>query len=176
MPHPIGKKLLLSALTVLCLVFLAAAAAPWVVDPLDFLGPESNVAVALERVRTPALPKFDAPALEHLAAIVERPIFTATRRPAPKPPPARAAASADPPDNGLILGRYRLAGVVLTPNLRLVFVTQLGTNKTIAVKQGEELDGWVVVEVERHTIVLRSRERQETITIRYSEDLESSTE
>ena len=98
------------------------------------------------------------------------------RRPAPPLPPSPAAVVADAPDEGLILGRYRLTGVVVTPSLRIIFVSQPGSGRKFAVEEGEELDGWLVAEVERHVIVLTSGDRRETIPIRERAAVEGPAE
>ena len=168
-----GKVLLFGTLGSLCLGLLAVAAAPWFIDPLAYLAPQGTPVAADGRAEPPVLPRFDAPSVDELAAIVERPLFTATRRPAPQAQRASAAVD-NRPQSGLILGRYRLTGVVVTPTLRMVFVTQPGSRKTIAVEIGKELDGWVVTEVERHAIVLKSGEREETIVIGESAEIAKS--
>lgn len=158
----------------LCLMFAAIAVAPWIVDPLDYLGQRDTAPATGEQSPPGGLPTLEAPAFENLAVIVERPIFTATRRPAPPSRPAPTAA--DPPDESLILGRYKLTGVVVTPALRMVFVTEPGSGKTIAVERGKELDGWAIIEVERHVIVLESGDRRKRITIGDDADTEISSE
>ena len=121
-------------------------------------------------------PAFGAPDLETLAVIVERPLFTATRRSAPPVQPTPAATVAEPLDPALILGRYRLTGIVVTPGLRMVFVTEPGSRKTIAVARGKKLDGWLVSEVEQHVVVLESGDRRQRIKIGDDAQIEISSE
>lgn len=176
MPNSAGKTVLFAAFGALSLMFAAIAVSPWIVDPLDYLG-RRDTAPATGRQSPPGgPPTLEAPAFETLAVIVERPIFTATRRPAPPSRPAPAVTAADPPDESLILGRYRLTGIVVTPALRMVFVTEPGSRKTIAVERGMELDGWTIIEVERHVIVLESGDRRKRIKIGDDADIEISSE
>jgi len=173
-----GKMLISALFGALCLTFAGIAVAPWLIDPLDYLAPGDGVAAPEIRIRTEGLATLEAPAFDSLAIIVERPLFTATRRPAPdlEPMPVAAAVAAKPLDKSLILGRYKLTGIVVSPGLRLVFVTEPGSRRTTAVALGKELDGWLVSEVEQHVIVLESNGRRKVIRIGEDATIEITTE
>lgn len=174
MTRSAGANLPIAALGALCVVLLGAAAAPWLGDPLDHIG-GPDAAGAVGAPPATALPRFDAPPAESLTLLVERPLFTATRR----PPPAgttEPAAAAPAPDTSLILGRYRLSGVVVTPDRRLVLLTRKGGSATIGVAKGEMLDGWAVTEVEREFIVFERDARKKTYFVRDSTEVENTTE
>lgn len=156
MQRSIVKIVTFGALGALCLFLGGVAVAPWTADPLVNPGRQPPAPAPGDDSQPGYAPAFEAVAPEALAVIVERPIFTATRRPPPAVLPAAAAPAAETPDKSLILGRYKLTGVVVTPTLRLVFVTKPGSRKTIAVARGKKLDGWVISEVEQHLIVLES--------------------
>ena len=174
MTQSAGANLLIAALGALCVVLLGAAAAPWLGDPLDHIGgPDAAGAVGAPPATAPL--RLDTPPAESLALLVERPLFTATRR----PPPAgmiEPAAAAPPPDTSLILGRYRLSGVVVTPDRRLVLLTPKGGSATISVAKGETLDGWAVTEVEREFIVFERDARKKTYIVRDATEVEDTTE
>ena len=174
MTQSAGANLLIAALGALCVVLLGAAAAPWLGDPLDHIGgPDAAGAVGAPPATAPL--RLDTPPAESLALLVERPLFTATRR----PPPAgmiEPAATAPPPDTSLILGRYRLSGVVVTPDRRLVLLTPKGGSATISVAKGETLDGWAVTEVEREFIVFERDARKKTYIVRDATEVEDTTE
>ena len=175
MTQSAGANLLIAALGALCVVLLGAAAAPWLGDPLDHIGgPDAAGAVGAPTVT--ALPRFDAPPAESLALLVERPLFTATRRPPPPAGMTEPAAAAPPSDTSLILGRYRLSGVVVTPDRRLVLLTPKGGSATISVAKGETLDGWAVTEVEREFIVFERDARKKTYIVRDATEIEDTTE
>ncbi len=171
-----GKMLISTLFGVLCLTFAVIAAAPWLIDPLDYLAHGGGAAAPEEQSRARGLPTLEAPAFDSLAVIVERPLFTATRRPAPDIEPPPVAGAAEPLDKSLILGRYKLTGIVVTPSLRLVFVTEPGSRRTTAVALGKELDGWLVAEVEQHVIVLESDGRRKVIRIGEDAIIEISSE
>ena len=79
-----GKMLISALFGGLCLTFAGIAVAPWLIDPLDYLAPGGGGAAAPDiEIRTVRPATLEAPAFDSLAIIVERPLFTATRRPAP---------------------------------------------------------------------------------------------
>lgn len=130
-------------LGLLWLALAAAAAAPWLLAPSAWLGPAPAPGGA---AAAPALPA--TPAMQTFAALVERPLFTASRRP---PPVAAAPAAGD-----LLLGRYRLSGVVVTPTRRIVLLREADSGKTLSVAQGERVGDWLVADVTRARIVLET--------------------
>lgn len=175
MTQSAGANLLIAALGALCVVLLGATATPWLVDPLDHIG-GPDAAGAVGAPPATALPRFDAPPAESLTLLVERPLFTATRRPPPPAEMTTPAAAAPPPDTSLILGRYRLSGVVVTPDRRQVLLTRKGGSATIGVAKGELLDGWALTEVEREFIVFERDARKKTYIVRDAIEVENTTE
>jgi hypothetical protein len=100
---------------------------------------------------TPALPVFPPAVLSpvpkmpsrtlasNFEAIVERPLFSQTRKPAPpKPPPAAAEIKQEPPPPPLA---GTLLGIVISPSVRSAVVRLTG-GKTVTVAEGEFVDGW----------------------------------
>lgn len=159
-----------------CLMLAAIAAAPWLVDPLDYLAPGAAPVAPAAQSQSPGRPSLEAPAMDSLAVIIERPLFTATRRAAPALEPLPTATAVKQEDKSLILGRYKLTGIIVTPSLRLVFITEPGSRKTTSVALGEKLDGWLVAEVEQHVIVLESDGRRKTIHVGEDATIEISSE
>ncbi len=175
MTQSAGANLLIAALGALCVVLLGAAATPWLVDPLDHIGgPDAAGAVGAPPAAAPL--RLDTPPAESLALLVERPLFTATRRPPPPAEMTAPAAAAPAPDTSLILGRYRLSGVVVTPDRRLVLLTRKGGSATIGVAKGEMLDDWALTEVEREFIVFERGARKKTYIVRDATEVENTTE
>jgi len=164
MAAPVGERLLVSALGLSCMVFLGVALVPWLIDPADYLAAGRGAQATTEVAEPPMAPRLELPPLEQFAAIVERPIFTATRRSARRPP---AAPSSEPASSGgLILGRYQVIGVVVAPDNRMLLLKRLGGAETIRLKEGEEIDGWTLVDVTRDDVVLESGGRREKIEVR----------
>lgn len=142
----------------LALTLAALGAAPWLIDPAVYLrqGPAADVADSVPRAVPGAMPVPRAiPPIDGLAAIVTRPLFTATRRPA-----SRAPGS----DKSLILGKYELTGRVITPGKRMILMRTPGSGATVAVHQGEKIDGWSVTEVTATKIVLQAAHRRVVIS------------
>ncbi len=158
-----GTRLLVSVLGLSCMIFLGLALVPWLVDPTDYLAAAPGTQAMTEVAGPPMAPRLELPPIEQFGAIVERPIFTATRRTARAQP---VAPSAPASSGGRILGRYQVIGVVVAPGNRLVLLKRLGGAETIRLKQGEEIDGWTLVEVTRDEVVLESGGRREKFEIR----------
>lgn len=135
----------LAALVALWVLLTAAALAPWLVGT-ELLVPGAGPARGVAGAAIPDRP--EAPPLESFAAVVERPLFTASRRPPPSGP--------EPGDDSLLLGRYRLSGVVVTPTRRIVLLREASSGRTLSVAQGERVDDWLVADVTQARIVLES--------------------
>ena len=95
--------------------------------------------------------------LEQLPAIVDRPLFSPSRRPPPAAPlpvmkaPAASAALSAPPD-------VILLGVVMDgQNARAV--VQVGADKRLLRAQmGDDIDGWTVAQIDGRKVVLASKD------------------
>jgi hypothetical protein len=161
MPPPAGAPGLTAGLGLCCLVLLGVALAPWLVDPLAYLAAARRADKVGREVAPLLPPALETPPLDRFAAIVERPLFTATRRPAPAAPAAPVVSA-----EGLILGAYRLTGVVVTPTHRLLLLRRQDDRRTIRVAEGEAVDGWTIVRVASDKLVVESAGRQQEIIVR----------
>lgn len=141
---------------VLAGALLLAALLPWAI-PADRLAAVTLPAGPRGEVEAPASVRPLQP-LDSYAATVERPLFTATRRAAPA-----SAAVADRGSN-LVLGRYRLTGVIVTPRRRSILLAGAG-NRTQTVALGEVIDGWTLTTVEREQVVLENGGRREVVAV-----------
>lgn len=94
--------------------------------------------------------------LEQLRAMVERPLFSPSRRPAAQPPPAAQApaVSAPPPAPPIVV----LLGVVMDgQNARAV--VRVGADKRLLRAQmGDDIDGWKVAQIDGRKVVLASQD------------------
>jgi len=162
--HPIVERRLLITLSVLCIAEAAVAVTPWLADPSRlFAGPDTGRGA---NAVTVAAPLAEAQPLESFASFIARPLFTASRRPPPVATASRGESAAPFQQGRVILGRYRLTGVVVTPKVRIAFVTDINTNKSIAVSEGEKLGDWVFTEITRDSITVQSEGRSNTIAFR----------
>jgi hypothetical protein len=136
-------------------LLLAGALLPWLLPANRLVDASLPAAV---RSETSAPPPLALQPIESYAAMVERPLFTATRRAAP------AGVAPAERNAGLILGRYRLTGVIVTPHKRSILLASAG-NRTQTVVQGEAIDGWTLKTVERDRIVLENGGKQEVVPV-----------
>lgn len=72
--------------------------------------------------------------LEHFRAIVERPLFSPTRRPPP--------SSAGEPDSGA--RQFQLKGVVVSAREQRALIVSQSTGKSYTVRTGDVVEGWRV--------------------------------
>ncbi|MFQ5953719.1 MAG: hypothetical protein ACE5JZ_01475 [Kiloniellales bacterium] len=158
-----GDRLLTTALMLLCVILAGVTLAPWLSDPTADLAADSPRRESQEETLPLRPPQLELPPIDHFAAVVERPIFTATRRSVQQRPEASPMSTSGP---SLVLGRYRLTGVVVAPARRLVLLKRPGDNKTIRVVEGEEIDGWRLTQVTKTTLILESGGRREEFLIR----------
>lgn len=161
--HPTIQRRLVVVLSAVLAVEMVATAVPWLVDPLAFSTVADVTTESGAASREATLSEIRGE--ESFAALTTRPLFTASRR----PPPAQAAAvgpASSVGGIGVILGRYRLTGVVVTPTVRIAFMTDLNANKSFAVSEGEKLGDWVFAEIARESITLQSNKRREVFPLR----------
>lgn len=92
------------------------------------------------------------PPLESFAALVERPLFSPTRRP---PPPAREP-EAEPAESEVDTApRFQLVGTVTRQQEVFALILQETGGSVRWATRGEEIDGWTIVEVGQNHLVVR---------------------
>jgi type II secretory pathway component PulC len=99
-----------------------------------------------------------APSLDRLSATRERPLFTPSRRAAPPPPPV---ASPAPIESVAALPQIALVGVVISVQGPRAVINDMALNKIVRVRIGDEIDGWIVRQIEERLLVL-SRDGRST--------------
>lgn len=137
--RPSRPRMTFSLLLLSALIFSAAARAE-----------EQGRAVA------PLANPVAATLLEQLPAIVDRSLFSPSRRPPATPPPVvRAPAAAAPPS---ALPNLILLGVVMDgQNARAVI--RVGTDKRLLRAQmGDDIDGWKIAQIDGRKVVLASQD------------------
>lgn len=128
------------ALGVAAIVFVALAAWPWLFPPVPATRP-----LAAQSASVPATALSPLPPLASFAAIVERPLFSPSRRPTPGATGTLGAS---------VESRYRLIGIVATGPKRRAFVAE-GARR-LDIGEGDTLDGWTVSEIGQDRVRLTS--------------------
>jgi general secretion pathway protein N len=108
------------------------------------------------------------PPLERFAAIVERPLFSPTRRPEPvgTPPPADdGAADPVPVATGPDEPGIRFVGTVGQGGSMTAVVIRADSGDALRLATGDTIEGWEVAEVTTSELVLRREERRLVLTI-----------
>jgi hypothetical protein len=109
------------------------------------------------RAAAPLANPVAAQPLEQLPAIVDRSLFSPSRRPpaAPPPPVAQAPAASAPPSappNVILLG-------VVMDGQNARAVVQVGADKRLLRAQmGDDIDGWKVAQIDGRKVVLASQD------------------
>jgi hypothetical protein len=126
------------------------AAWPWLAPPVPAIRP---LAAAPASAQAPALAAL--PPLASFSAIVERPLFSPSRR-----PPPGAGAAAGP----LVASHYQLLGVVATgPKKRAFFADGA---RRIDIAEGGRLDGWTVKQIGTDSVLLSSPEGEAVLKLK----------
>jgi hypothetical protein len=131
------------------LVFAGIAAWPWLMPPVPTVRP---LASPPSQATAPAQPSL--PPLASYAAIVERPLFSPSRRPAPG---ARVALGPS------IESRYRLVGIIAAGSKKKAFVAEGARRVEIA--EGDTLDGWTVTGIGKDRVTLTSPTGEATLKL-----------
>jgi len=139
-------------------VLLASAAEP------------GAVAQAQDRpVAAPSNP-VAAQSLEQLSTILDRPLFSPSRRPpAPPPAPPPIVQAAEPPAPPPPPPNLVLFGVVMDGEGARAVVRAGADKKLVRAQIGDEIDGWKVSQIEGRKVVLSLDGRFATFTL-FSDD------
>lgn len=124
----------------LCLYISAARAA----DP----------AAGTEALKNPV----ELQTLGQLSATLERPLFSSTRRPPPKPVVRVSRPEAPPPPPPAPPPSVVLLGIVSTDGEASAAIKQ-GSDKVVRVRMGDDVAGWKVGRIEPRRLVLTLDER-----------------
>jgi len=163
------KKLLqpLSLYSRFMLIAIAVLSVIVVVEIL-LLGSDSQNALA-ENGATTALPEDSTnidsvtfPSLPSYRELQARPLFTATRRPPPRP--AQAAQGVD-------LGKkWKLTGIIVAGDGSHVFMQGIRDKSVQRLETGAVLDGWELSEIAPGFVLFRSGTRETTLELRKDAD------
>lgn len=150
--------------TIIAAILLVVIALPWLIDPAFFIRRNASdehhqTSQALRDDQIPTA-TIDRPTIEQFSAIVERPVFVATRRPTFSPDKLAG--------ENLVLGKYRLTGIIISPEEQVVMLTSAVNKQTVTLRPGDQIDGWSLGEVSESKIVLISEKKR--IVIRDNTD------
>ena len=98
------------------------------------------------------------PAISTFAEIVERPLFTQSRRPAPKKD-TRVAEAAVKPET------FELIGVIISPAGRMALLRALATSEIVRAVEGQNVGGWEVHTIKPTQVVLRQGDDSQMLKI-----------
>ncbi len=137
------------ALALACVALAWLAARPW----LETAEPPAVEAVTSEAaMEAPLTVPAVIGARSEYAETVERPLFLAARTSIA----ADSVRSVDEAVPQLVLGGWRLTGVVIAPGRRIALLTPRGGGQTVRLAPGEEIDGWLIEAVSAEGVTLRA--------------------
>ena len=143
------KRHVLAVLALINMALVAALAALWL-NPDGSLRNARWIAPAAIKndylQMLPPLPERSAVDTSRFLALLERPLFQATRRPPPPPPPPSAVVEA-PVDN---LSTAQLSGVVAGEHTASIILTIAG--KARRVRLNESVDGWILQSIQGRSV------------------------
>jgi general secretion pathway protein N len=109
-----------------------------------------------------------AQSLDQLSTILDRPLFSPSRRP-PAPPPPPVVQAAEPPAPPPPPPNLVLFGVVMDGEGARAVVRAGADKKLVRAQIGDEIDGWKVSQIEGRKVVLSLDGRFATFTL-FSDD------
>jgi hypothetical protein len=151
----------------LCLVAVCAAAldrlyTEWhlLQSPAETVHPPSTPASA-SQASVPAT-AMSQPPIDAYSVVLERPLFSPTRRPPEPLPPepplvpelAHSAAPEAPPPP--LEPAFLLVGTVVDRSARIALVRSLNNGQVIQLREGQEVEGWTVLLVEADRAFFRN--------------------
>lgn len=145
--------LLLLCLGLAGLVYQKLAVSP---NPGALAGASAGPEVVLGEL--PAEPRFTPAAIESYDAVLERPLFSPTRR----PPEEEAVALPVLSDFD-----YVLKGVLIDDSARIALLRRYSDDRVIHLKEGDALDGWRLKVVAADYVVVERDGREEVLELSF---------
>ena len=113
-------------------------------------------APALAQTAERSLPAL--PPIETLSETVERPLFRADRRPAAVEETPEEVEDAES-------GLFTLVGIIVAPTQRIALVKVRGSPEVLQLSEGQQANGWTVVQIRPEEVVFESDDKTETIEL-----------
>jgi len=127
----------------------------------EFSVPVPNQATAMAEQPLPEELNVATPTLEEFSAVIERPIFSPSRRPATliaETPEAMAAPTLE----------VDLVGIVMWQSQRIALVRLKQDSRVIKVNQGADVAGWTAVAIEPSRVLFRRGDVEKEIRLMYN--------
>lgn len=154
---PVPRRAPLRPFPLLLAAFcLALAAWPW-------LMPRTDLPASIKTPLAEAPVALPLPPLDSLRQTVQRPLFESLRQPAAKPAMA-------PPQDGapLVLGRYRLLGIVGSGGRRSALLAPLAGGASRLLAAGDMLEDWRITQVGEADLTLMRGSESQTVALRHA--------
>jgi hypothetical protein len=103
---------------------------------------------------------FELEPLSSYAAIIERPLFSRSRR--PQPPERSVAADARAGNGG---APFLLSGVIVAGPTRVAFLQPRSQPKTLRVLEGETVEGWKIEKILPQRVVIGNGDAREELSL-----------
>lgn len=111
-------------------------------------------------IEIPELPGYDPPPIERFAAALDRPLFSADRRPPPDGQPTAAVVE----DRSL---SATLQGILFAGSGSVALLTAVGESAPVRVSQGEVFLGWKLLEIHPDNVVFGRDDETVTLELIY---------
>lgn len=101
--------------------------------------------------------------LDNYAAIIEHPLFRPDRKPEP---PSEDPASGPTLEDSVELATFDLTAVLITPDLLSAWVQDPAQPKLRRIRLGDDLRGWLVIDIQPDRVLFERQGRQDTLLLR----------
>ena len=134
------------------LLLLVCTALAWVIYRQVAVAPSLKAAANGSNVAATTVPElppelqYSMRPVEDFQVILERPIFSPSRR----PPPVESVES-PPPDSDVT---FTLKGILVDDDVRIALFRSKRNKKAVRLRQGDELEGWTLVQIEADHVTL----------------------
>lgn len=98
------------------------------------------------------------PPIEALTETIERPLFREDRR-----PPTIDEAQQEVAD--VESGLFTLIGIIVSPKQRLALVKVRGSQDVLQLSEGQQANGWTVIQISADDVIFESNDKTETIEL-----------
>lgn len=120
---------------------------------LVFAAPATGAAQQTRATEEPQLPPIEA-----LSETVERPLFLPNRRP---PTVEETVEESEAAESGL----FTLVGIIVSPNQKIALVKVRGSQEVLQLSEGQQANGWTVLEIRPGNVIFESKDKTETIEL-----------